>query len=445
MGPSSRPKKALRGWLSGLCGWRRQLTTKLPPSLTTFAPVSTARERRAGNFWTLSASARSPGKRGPILSFKRLATIMALLALACCDASTQGASGPVIDTLPSGLRVVTNVSPRLNGSAQGRIQASEELHIGNALSGGPEEFVVVSGLEVDGEGRIYVSDLLAHDIRVFNSDGTFSHAFGRKGEGPGEMDRPYGVLVDPHGRVWVREVGNMRFSLFERDGTFIKVIPIRHNTVGTWRAGFDRSGHLMEWAYLRPFIIQDGSARWDDRARSRFEQTFWLLRFREDGSLLDTLPPLRSELPTNYYQREPPRVASLDFAIDTQGSVWYALSDRYQVWRRTLEGDTLLTFSLPAEALPDPEREEPFKIVNRVLTDEAGHVYVLPRTKEVTELGTAVDAFDSTGAFLARILLPVKVQQEPLLVRGGALYGVTRDSLDVPYVVRLRLNLPGGD
>jgi hypothetical protein len=68
-----------------------------------------------------------------------------------------------------------------------------------------------------------------------------------------------------------------------------------------------------------------------------------------------------------------------------------------------------------------------------------------PRRRMSRELGTAVDAFDSTGVFLARVLLPVKVQREPLLVRRGVLYGVTRDSLDVPYVVRLRLHLPGGD
>jgi hypothetical protein len=119
--------------------------------------------------------------------------------------------------------------------------------------------------------------------------------------------------------------------------------------------------------------------------------------------------------------------------------------DRYQVWRRTLEGDTLLTFSFPAEAVMDVSRGEPFLVVDRILTDEAGHVYVFPQAKDVPEAGTAVDAFDSSGVFLARIRLPLKVQREPLLVRGGALYGVARDSLAVPYVVRLRLHLPGGD
>lgn len=379
----------------------------------------------------------------------RLAGVMALLVLACCDAPPQKSSGSVIDTLPSGLRVVTNLPPWLDGSTRGLIQATEELRIGTAVSSGPEEFGVVSGLEVDGEGRIYVSDMFSHDIRVFHPDGAFSHAFGRMGEGPGELDAPWGILLDQRGRVWVRDVRNMRFSLFGRDGSFLDVRPIRHNTVaGPWRAGFDRSGHLVEWDFLRPFIIHpDGSASWDERARSRFERTFWPLRFQENGLLLDTLPPLRNDLPPNYYtdRGRPYWIPALDFAIDTQGSVWFAVSDRYQVWRRTLEGDTLLTFSLPAEPLMDPSVGEPFPMVDRILADKSGHVYVLPRTKDVTPLGTAVDAFDSTGVFLARILLPVTVQRDPLLVRDGALYGVTRDSLDVPYVVRLRLHLPDGD
>ncbi len=173
--------------------------------------------------------------------------------------------------------------------------------------------------------------------------------------------------------------------------------------------------------------------------------TFFPLRFREDGLLLDTLPPLRFDVPATVYERRrrPVRFPDLEFAIDGQGSVWFAIRDRYQVWHRTLEGDTLLTFSFPAEALMDTSLGEPFLVVDRILTDEAGYVYVFPQAKDVTEAGTAVDVFDSTGIFLARVLLPVKVQRHQLLVRGGALYGVTRDSLDVPYVVRLRLHLPG--
>jgi hypothetical protein len=120
------------------------------------------------------------------------------------------------------------------------------------------------------------------------------------------------------------------------------------------------------------------------------------------------------------------------------------MTDRYQIWRRTLEGDTLLTFSFPAEALMDESLGELFFVVDRILTDEAGHVYVFPQAKDVQVAGTAVDAFDSTGVFLARVLLPVKVDRHQPLVRSGALYGVTRDTLDVPYVVRLRLHLPGG-
>jgi hypothetical protein len=30
---------------------------------------------------------------------------------------------------------------------------------------------------------------------VFHPDGAFSHAFGKRGEGPGELDAPWGVLL----------------------------------------------------------------------------------------------------------------------------------------------------------------------------------------------------------------------------------------------------------
>jgi hypothetical protein len=257
---------------------------------------------------------------GLTMHLRRLAGVMALLALVGCDGPPRESPGPIIDTLPSGLRVVTNVPPWLDGSTRGLIQASEELRIGTALSGGPEEFGVVSGLEVDAEGRIYVSDAFNHEIRVFDPDGEFSHAFGARGEGPGEMERPYGVLLDHQGRLWVRDLRNMRFSLFEVDGAFLEVRPIRYRTImGPWRAGFDRSGRLVEWGLLRPFIIHpDGTVSLDERALSPTEWTLWPLRFREDSPLLDTLPPLRYDLPGG--RRAPYWRPTMEFAVDRQGS-----------------------------------------------------------------------------------------------------------------------------
>jgi len=360
------------------------------------------------------------------MSFYRVLSITAgglvWLALLCCDGPGPGSSGAIIDTLPSGLRVVTNVPPWLDGSTRGLIQATEELRLGTALSGGPGEFGALSGLEVDGEGRIYVSDAFNTEIRVFHPDGAFSHTFGKRGEGPGELGLPHGILLDHQGRLWVRDLRNMRFSLFGRDGTFLEVRAIRHLTVaGPWRGGFDRSGRLVDWDVLRPYIIQrDGTVIWDERARSRTEVTFWPLRFREDGSLLDTLPPLRFDMPMPG-SRSQDQMASLELAIDRWGFVWFSVRDQYQVWRRTLTGDTVLAFSFPAEARTDPARSDRLlRIVERILTDEAGRVYLLPQVRDAAEPGMVLDAFDSTGVFLARVNLPVKVQPQPLLVRGGA-------------------------
>jgi hypothetical protein len=54
--------------------------------------------------------------------------------------------------------------------------------------------------------------------------------------------------------------------------------------------------------------------------------------------------------------------------------------------------------------------------------------------------GSAVDVFDRDGVFLGRVELPVVLELRPEpICRGGRLVGITKDELDVPYVVALSL------
>jgi hypothetical protein len=48
--------------------------------------------------------------------------------------------------------------------------------------------------------------------------------------------------------------------------------------------------------------------------------------------------------------------------------------------------------------------------------------------------------FDPIGRFLGSLTLPFSLASNPSpIIRDGVLYGVTRDELDVPYVVRARI------
>jgi hypothetical protein len=51
--------------------------------------------------------------------------------------------------------------------------------------------------------------------------------------------------------------------------------------------------------------------------------------------------------------------------------------------------------------------------------------------------------FDTQGRYLGRLRAPVDVGGSPPPVfRGDRIYAVTRDELDVPYIVRLRIVEP---
>lgn len=70
-------------------------------------------------------------------------------------------------------------------------------------------------------GRIYVSDPGNHRVQIFDTDGTFLSAFGRKGTGDGEFVYPGGVDIDESGNVYVADMYNHRILKFTGDGSFI--------------------------------------------------------------------------------------------------------------------------------------------------------------------------------------------------------------------------------
>lgn len=153
-------------------------------------------------------------------------------------------------------------------------------------------------------------------------------------------------------------------------------------------------------------------------------------------------------------------------AQTASGDIWFAHTDRYVLHQRTLEGDTIRTASMPAEArlISDseidsiiqyyveqgfPMRPEPDefvrerRLVTRLLTDNDGHLYVMPEVEGVPE-GTALDVFRDDGVYLGRLELgeTVLTRGPPPFVTADHVYGVVTDEYDVPYVVRWRIERP---
>ena len=137
---------------------------------------------------------------------------------------------------------------------------------------------------MDEDGFVFVTDGGNDRIAVFNPDGTFSHAFGREGDGPGEFRsaRLLGVQGDT---ALVIDTRQRRIQLFNRDGRFINAIPyppmnmidqVFFNTTSAWPGpdgstvliqqgmGQDESGSTIEFRLA--VLSSQGEAITDIRA-----------------------------------------------------------------------------------------------------------------------------------------------------------------------------------
>lgn len=147
-------------------------------------------------------------------------TVALLLLTATCGDGPPRA-GPTIDTLESGVILVSNPATGI-WDERSAWQLTDEVKIGARHGEGPEVFGDVRSLALDDAGRVYVLDFHVQEVRVFDSDGSYVRTIGGRGGGPGEIGGATGIIVDPSGRLWVPDYRNQRYSLFDSSGVLAK-------------------------------------------------------------------------------------------------------------------------------------------------------------------------------------------------------------------------------
>ena len=135
-----------------------------------------------------------------------------------------------------GIVVVENPADPIHRDAG--LSLKEDLSIGRENAGDDYLFSDISGVDADDEGRIYVLDGSEANVRVFDRNGVFLKTIGRKGQGPGEMERPVYIQVVPGPEIFVVDYAG-RGLFFALDGTFLRqqrnlriIQPIRRDSRG---------------------------------------------------------------------------------------------------------------------------------------------------------------------------------------------------------------------
>lgn len=75
-----------------------------------------------------------------------------------------------------------------------------------------------TGITVDSQGRLYVADTGAHQIQIFDSNGSFVRSIGGFGSALGQLNEPRGVAVDAQGNIYVADTWNARIVKYSPDG-----------------------------------------------------------------------------------------------------------------------------------------------------------------------------------------------------------------------------------
>ncbi len=330
------------------------------------------------------------------------------------------------------------------------------------LTGTPEqEFGKVGAVVADSDDNIYILDVFAQTIYVFDSVGVFSHTIGSPGEGPGELKGASGLAFEDHETIWVTDDLAGRISVFRRNGVFV-----RHRMRPWMGAGkpepyaFQADGGYVDWAIvfpreretgsiakveIHPRLLHPGMQRVDSLPQLEFEQEMARI-----GGVLR---------PRVFFSEQ------LIWTLDGHGHVWFAHSRDYRLYKRRLAtGDTVLTAALDEKpaAVTKADREAvradlvrrggryaqdylrvlPAEkpLILRLFTDGDEYVFAVPETADASG-GATMDVFRYDGTYVGRIKLP-----EPVSVARGAVpsyavrdYVLLAGEDGTPYVTRLRI------
>jgi len=351
------------------------------------------------------------------------AALFILLISAGCGGDKQVWEGTVSEE--DGIKVIKN--PREPLSAGPVPTLERDLAIGGAGAVGENMFSEVSSLDIDRQGSIYVLSDDDSAVFVFDREGRFIRRFGRKGQGPAELDLPLSVSIS--GNEIMIPQASRRISFFSTEGEFL------------------RSSSTKEFWIL--------VAAMDSRKRiyatvghlDPDNPLYRLLRFDYDlGSpqeITDSPAPPPSAfnpfMPVSRWQIDPSdnvifsRPAQYAFEYyDPAGKLFKKVMKDYDPVKITDEEKENRKKEIPPEIkLAFSDYHPAF---NRFYCDDRGRLFV--RTFEKSAGGELLyDVFDAESRFLTRITFKGEVMK----ISGGDMYLREEDEDGFQQVVRYRL------
>lgn len=137
-----------------------------------------------------------------------------------------GSEGALIKPMGVAMDHNQNIYVADVGARQIRVYDSVGMYLRSV--GSPDELDRPVGVAVSGDGgKIYIIDAggidsSRHRLMIYGADDKAPTVVGRRGTGDGEFNLPTHIALAPDGTVYVLDAGNFRIQAFTSDGEFLR-------------------------------------------------------------------------------------------------------------------------------------------------------------------------------------------------------------------------------
>lgn len=355
-----------------------------------------------------------------------LSLVLPLAFIVClwsCGKTHMTWSGIIEET--EGITVVRN--PKKPIYSQEVLSLKEDLSIG--LPEGDEEYTFneIRHALVDDSGRIFILDWRDCVVKVFDQRGVYLKAFGRKGEGPGELNRPSALSMNQD-TLMVLEIN--RISFFNLEGEFQRSVSPKE--VWALRARMNSEGDL----FVTSAVVDPE------------DPCYQLQKFDRDMNHICDISKSPAPNPQKGFN---PFMAIAYWTIDDNDNIVYGYPEDYLLQVFNSEGVLIKRIHKEYEPIPvTPEEKDErtqdappsikflfsdhHSAFRRFFHDDEGRIYVQTWEKAGEDC-YYYDVFDEQGRYIINIAL----RDTPMVCKGSCLYTLEEDEAGYQSVKRYRM------
>jgi len=351
-----------------------------------------------------------------------------MLFIFCLNTGCQKQAWKGTISQENGVTVVKNTKEPLYTSDVFALE--EELAITEDLAGEEVIFSRIRSIDVDASGRIYILEYGETRVYIFDEDGNFIQSFGKKGQGPGELNLAISMTITPQKEIAVENY-RIGVNFYSLEGDFIREIKtVKEAPI---RVSIDSRGNIFG-------IVID-----QDEKNPRYE----VRKFDPQMNRIDSFDS--SPLPTVRGQGINPFGGSVVFSLRYDDYVISGSPETYELHVFDPEGELVMKITKdydPVE-ITKKEKDEVIKELEGMklsipkfhnafswfITDDEGRIFVSTFEKTDDGEGFYYDIFDRKGKFFAKIPL----QTRPYLIKNKKFYTVEEDEQGFQCVKRYRV------